>query len=175
MFTNNMCFRVLVQCSLRPRSGICSPSHLFKLYVIQFYYSINVSYNNSLSKLTRCGILPAVCVYLATFFLVLGAAKATGHLHAQLLHTILRGPMLFFETTPSGRIMSRFGKDVDVIDTVIPSLLEAWCKLTLHVLEILVAISSSMPYFLIPAVPLGLFYYFVQVCRRCSCVISVWW
>ena len=108
-------------------------------------------------------MLLALCVYLAAFTLVIGSIKATGLLHAQLLQVILRSPMGFFDTTPVGRIVNRFSKDVDVIDTLIPRNLEAWFKCTFHVVGTLFVICYSTPYFLVVAAPLGLFYYFVQV------------
>jgi ATP-binding cassette subfamily C (CFTR/MRP) protein 1 len=108
-------------------------------------------------------VLAAVCIYLAAFALVVGCTRATGLLHAQLLQAVLRAPMAFFDTTPAGRIVNRFSKDTDTIDTLIPRNLEAWFKCTFHVIGTLLIICYSTPLFLVVAAPLGLFYYFVQV------------
>jgi ABC-type multidrug transport system fused ATPase/permease subunit len=40
-------------------------------------------------------------------------------LHAGLLKNVLRSPMNFFDTTPVGRIVSRFSNDVAKIDNEI--------------------------------------------------------
>lgn len=51
-------------------------------------------------------------------------AKGTVHsariLHTSLLDRIMRSPMYFFDTTPLGRIVNRFSKDIDTIDSTIP-------------------------------------------------------
>lgn len=41
-------------------------------------------------------------------------------MHKNLLHGVLRTPLLFFDTTPVGRLLSRFSKDIDVVDTSLP-------------------------------------------------------
>lgn len=50
----------------------------------------------------------------------LGCVRACKKLHFVLLGGILRAPLTFFDTTPVGRILQRFGKDVDVLDNALP-------------------------------------------------------
>ncbi|GFR92022.1 multidrug resistance-associated protein 1 [Elysia marginata] len=51
------------------------------------------------------------CVYTKVVSL-----KAADQFHWDLLHNILRAPMSFFDTTPTGRIVTRFSKDVNTVD-----------------------------------------------------------
>lgn len=51
-----------------------------------------------------------IFVFLGTLLLADGAIRASRILHTQLLSNILRAPMLFFDTTPSGRVVNRFAK-----------------------------------------------------------------
>jgi len=71
--------------------------------------------------------------------------------------------MLFFDVTPTGRIVNRFSKDLDTIDTNIPRVLESWMGCLLRVMETIIVISYSTPIFLTVAVPIGVFYFIVQV------------
>ena len=57
---------------------------------------------------------------LLTYLLTLSASVV---LHSRLLETVLRAPVLFFETVPVGRLLSRFSKDIDVLDQSIPEAL----------------------------------------------------
>ena len=41
-------------------------------------------------------------------------------MHVVMLKGVMRVPLTFFDTTPTGRIISRFAKDVDVLDTSLP-------------------------------------------------------
>ena len=41
-------------------------------------------------------------------------------MHIVMLRGVLRAPLTFFDTTPTGRIIARFSKDIDVVDTTIP-------------------------------------------------------
>lgn len=49
-------------------------------------------------------------MFLGTLLLADGAIRASRILHSRLLDNILRVPMLFFDTTPSGRVVNRFAK-----------------------------------------------------------------
>lgn len=50
----------------------------------------------------------------------LGCCLAAIRLHQHLLSGVLRAPMTFFDTTPSGRILARFAKDVETMDSTLP-------------------------------------------------------
>lgn len=41
-------------------------------------------------------------------------------MHDVMLKGILRGPLTFFDVTPTGRILARFSKDLDVLDSNLP-------------------------------------------------------
>ncbi len=95
--------------------------------------------------------------------MAIGALRATKILHYGLISNCLRSPMQFFDTTPSGRIMNRFSKDIDGIDTVIPRTVDMWVRCIAHVVGSIFVICYSTPLFLSAILPLGVFYYFIQV------------
>jgi hypothetical protein len=47
---------------------------------------------------------------------ILFSMKASSKMHAMTLESLLHAPLSFFESTPSGRILNRFGKDFQVVD-----------------------------------------------------------
>lgn len=63
--------------------------------------------------------LISVLVSLITnLFAQLVALKAVRALHDNMLTTLVRCPLKFFDNTPIGRIISRFSTDINVIDKV---------------------------------------------------------
>ena len=70
--------------------------------------------------------------------------------------------MSFFDTTPLGRIVNRFAKDMYTVDETIPNTISQFVMCALEVLAIIVAITISTPIFLAAVVPLGLVYYYIQ-------------
>ena len=50
--------------------------------------------------------------------------RAVKYLHNSMLFSILRSNMRFFESTPSGRIINRFNKDIEANETSIPNTLK---------------------------------------------------
>ena len=45
--------------------------------------------------------------------------NASARVHAHAFRAISRAPISFFETTPTGRILARFGNDMNVVDTML--------------------------------------------------------
>lgn len=66
---------------------------------------------------------------LSDLGLKVGCFHASIFIHKSLLSTIMRAPLTFFETTPTGRILSRFSNDLEIIDDELEENLLAilWC------------------------------------------------
>lgn len=54
-----------------------------------------------------------------SFWLILSSLYAARKLHDAMLGSILRAPMVFFQTNPLGRIINRFAKDMGDIDRMV--------------------------------------------------------
>ena len=76
--------------------------------------------------------------------------------HERLLQNVLRIPMSFFETTPTGRIINRFSKDQYVIDQGIPRTMSMFIVMLFSAITIFMVIGIVTPFFLTVVPPLGL-------------------
>eukprot|EP00904_Undaria_pinnatifida_P007302 jgi/Undpi1/3701/HiC_scaffold_16.g07071.m1 len=71
-------------------------------------------------------VYAALCVMLVSLYLARAllfawqAVKSSKHLHAVLCRGVMRAPVSFFDTTPIGRVLNRFTKDMDTIDLLLP-------------------------------------------------------
>ncbi|NWX40221.1 MRP2 protein, partial [Steatornis caripensis] len=97
----------------------------------------------------------------ATILSARGAVRASRVMHHQLLRNILRVPMSFFDTTPTGRIVNRFAKDIFTIDETIPMSFRTWLSCFMAIISTLLMISLATPFFTLVIIPLSIFYYFV--------------
>ncbi|CAG7728120.1 unnamed protein product [Allacma fusca] len=118
--------------------------------------------NLYLSVYGGLGIGQAVAVFVATLSMAIGSLRAAKFLHNQMLRNILCSPMWFFDTTPLGRIVNRFSKDVDVADTTFPANLRTWLNCLFEVVSTFVIISYSTPWFVAVVVPIGILYLLIQ-------------
>lgn len=60
-------------------------------------------------------------VLFAGLALASGSIRAGLRLHSLLLANVLRQPMLWFDTTPTGRILARFASDMNTVDVALPN------------------------------------------------------
>ncbi|CAL1531990.1 unnamed protein product [Lymnaea stagnalis] len=87
---------------------------------------------------------------------------AAKRLHYGMLTSIFRSPMSFFDTTPLGRIMNRFSRDIEVVDNNLPIIIRDYTSTLFTCLVTLIIISMSTPLFLSLVVPIMLLYYLIQ-------------
>ncbi|XP_049538578.1 multidrug resistance-associated protein 1 isoform X3 [Anopheles darlingi] len=92
----------------------------------------------------------------------LGTWRAARQLHAALLQAVLRLPLAFFDITPTGRVLGRFSKDVDILDNTLPITVSELNYCFFEVVATLVVICISTPIFASVIVPIGILYYAVQ-------------
>ncbi|XP_074974472.1 ATP-binding cassette sub-family C member 12 isoform X2 [Caretta caretta] len=80
---------------------------------------------------------------------------------------ILLSPMSFFDTTPTGRLMNRFSKDVDELDVRLPFHAENFLQQFFMVISILIIIAIVFPFLLIAVVVLAtIFVILFQIFQR---------
>ena len=97
-----------------------------------------------------------------TVVISVGTLNAATKLHQTMLSRILRSPMSFFDTTPLGRILNRFSKDIDIVDVTIPGILRGLISQLLGVLGTIIIVCYSNVYFIAVIIPLGLVFYLLQ-------------
>ena len=104
-----------------------------------------------------------VLVFLADLMFAYMYVKASKNLHNSMLNSILHCNMKFFESTPVGRILNRFSKDIDLTETRIPDTFRASSRFGFNVISVIIVVSINSPLFLLFLIPLLVFFYFIQV------------
>ena len=67
-------------------------------------------------------------------------SKATFYLSFRLLKSVLRGKIVFFDTTPVGQILNRFSSDLYTVDDSLPFILNIFLANVFGVLGPLVVV-----------------------------------
>ncbi|CAG7784814.1 unnamed protein product [Allacma fusca] len=76
--------------------------------------------NIFLSVYAGFGFLQAGSIFVAAVFMNCGTLKSAAMFHSKMLQRIVHAPMSFFDTTPIGRIVNRFSKDIETLDFYLP-------------------------------------------------------
>ncbi|ESN96344.1 hypothetical protein HELRODRAFT_189204 [Helobdella robusta] len=76
------------------------------------------------------------------------SVKACKRLHSTMVHRIMRATMNFFYSTPTGRIINRFSKDLDAIDNTLPDLTHQWLTVLTSLTATILVVSFSVPAFI---------------------------
>ncbi|XP_036121361.1 canalicular multispecific organic anion transporter 1 [Molossus molossus] len=109
------------------------------------------------------GLTQGLFLLIANLWSVHGFIHASNILHKQLLNNILRAPMSFFDTTPTGRIVNRFAGDISTVDDSLPMSLRSWILCFLGIISTLLMICIATPVFIIIIIPLGIIYVLIQI------------
>ncbi|KAF8071181.1 abcC12 [Scenedesmus sp. PABB004] len=111
---------------------------------------------------TSSAVAYSLLTYLRTLRFMYTTVNAAVTLHNRLLSHILRLPKAFFDTNPAGRILNRFSRDVETMDSVLNQSMAQFCNCFAAYLAILVVISLATRWFGIAIVPITIIYVVIQ-------------
>ncbi|KAF9442983.1 hypothetical protein P691DRAFT_713861, partial [Macrolepiota fuliginosa MF-IS2] len=87
-----------------------------------------------------------------------GALRASRILFKKLLETVVRATFRFHDTTPQGRMLNRFSKDIETIDMSLAGSLQSVNSSLASFFAAILAVTFVFPSFLIPAFFIGFAY-----------------
>ncbi|OAQ27712.1 P-loop containing nucleoside triphosphate hydrolase protein [Linnemannia elongata AG-77] len=149
-------------------------------YLIQQACGLGMNYwlslwsNQELSTSTSTNIMIYVAFAAAQFMMIavashllsLAIIKTTASMHNQAFNHVVHAPLSFYDTTPIGRILNRFSKDVDVLDS------NLWGTLNDIFITLLIILGSValtifyFPYLALVILPMAGFYYGLSLYYR---------
>ncbi|KAL5272231.1 hypothetical protein ACHWQZ_G000445 [Mnemiopsis leidyi] len=108
------------------------------------------------------GLLQTVFVLGFVFAILYASIRASSQIHSAMFARILRVPMSFFDTTPLGRILNRFSKDMNTIDERLPNSMRSFVNILGTVTITLITIGIMIPIMIAIFIPIALLYLAVQ-------------
>ena len=112
-----------------------------------------------LRSLIQAAGVVSVFLWLRSFLTLRLGFRSSTFLHNSLLNAILKAPMNFFDATPSGQLLSRFGKELDVIDRSLPDQIGSVLYCFMQIFFSCAALAGAVtPIMLVPLLMLGFVY-----------------
>ncbi|KAI1320456.1 hypothetical protein EDD11_000841 [Mortierella claussenii] len=109
------------------------------------------------------GVFQLLIVMTGSVILVVVVTKSSRVMHDNAFISVLRAPMSFFDTTPVGRILNRFSRDVSTVDASLMGAINAFLIAITTILSVLVLSAIFLPWIILVMVPLLAVYYLVAV------------
>ncbi|KAJ2161125.1 hypothetical protein GGF46_001714 [Coemansia sp. RSA 552] len=94
------------------------------------------------------GMAGIVWITAAMLYIYFGWVRASRSLHAGLLHAVVHARPRFFDSTPLGRIINRFSRDIQTIDEISLGTFIVWLTSILEVAGAYVIITTVVPTFI---------------------------
>ena len=108
------------------------------------------------------GSMEAIFLLISTVTINLATLRGAKILHNNMLRNMFRAPMAFFDTTPIGRILNRFARDVDVCDTQINVYFRVTMNQVFRAITALTVMAIEIPWVLVVILPLAGIYIVVH-------------
>ncbi|TFK23810.1 ATP-dependent bile acid permease [Coprinopsis marcescibilis] len=121
------------------------------------------------------GGVQAVFTFVLSFCYTLAALRASYTLGKRALQGVLRAPVSFFDTTPMGRVLSRFSKDQDTLDTDMSMISFQFSNTLFHIFGTIGLVFYIFPYLGIIFAPMVVIYQVISLYYRRTSVEAKRW
>jgi ABC-type multidrug transport system fused ATPase/permease subunit len=104
-----------------------------------------------LQNLVYAAGVVSVFLWLRSYLTMLVGLRASAYYHSRMLSSVFRSPMSFFDATPSGQILSRFGKELETVDRALPESIASVLFCVLQIVSSVLALSGAItPAMMVP-------------------------
>ena len=100
------------------------------------------------------GASQSILMFIYSVSVAIGGTRASRIMLRDSMRRVLRAPMSFFDTTPLGRIINRFSKDVDVMDNTLTDAIRMFSFTVAMITAVFILIIVYFHYFAIALGPL---------------------
>ena len=118
-----------------------------------------------LNNLAYAAGVVSIFLWLRSFLMMNVGLKASTFYHKRMVSSVFRAPVSFFDATPSGQILSRFGKELETVDRALPESIASVLYCALQTFSTMLALSGVIsPAMVIPIAFAGSLY--VRIIKR---------
>ena len=118
--------------------------------------ALNLKY---MRRLVQAAGVVSLSLWLRSVMTMQVGVRASEHLHSQMLSSVFKAPMSFFDATPSGQLLSRFGKEMETVDRGVPDSMQSVLFCFLQIFMSIGALAGVVtPAMLAPIFVVGVLY-----------------
>ena len=114
------------------------------------------------------GIVQSLLMFAFAYSLTIAGTRSSKALMHKAMESTLRAPVSFFDTTPTGRILNRFSKDVDVMDNSLTDAIRMYFFSLAMIVSVFILTIVYFHYFAIALFPLSIGFVFAASYYRAS-------
>ena len=125
---------------------------------------LNHTFYVSVYSLAAASFLFFLLMESASF--MLGGIRSSRTLHYRCLNTLMHAPVSWFDSTPKGRILSRFSADLSIVDLFLPRYLDWAAQFLFTVVVLCVVVVLVLPW-MVPVLLFSLSVFVLQLAMAC--------
>jgi ABC-type multidrug transport system fused ATPase/permease subunit len=142
--------------------ALCSNLQTGKLTAATLMQRLAAGPISSITVYGLLGLFTLAGVLVNRLFWLERGMAAGRDLHDNMLKSVLRAPIRFFDATPIGRILQRFSRDVEAVDIQLQWSFETTVRCLVNIATALFLILGVLPLMLVVVVPVLWLYYRLQ-------------